>query len=260
VIDLHSHVLPGIDDGPGSSAGSLEMLRVAAAAGIETMLATPHVSSRYGNDSETIGGAAEGLAAARRDAPPSAVEVLLGAEVALTRVAELSAAELERLRLGDGPWVLLEPPFATVVPGLDNTVSELHQLGHRVLLAHPERCPAFHRDPALLERLVDRGVLTSLTAGSLVGRFGGEARRLGLALLDSGMAHNVASDAHDPVQRPPSIGPELAEAGRGELEDWLTREVPAAILAGQDIPRRPHTATPPAAGRSRFRWPWRERG
>jgi protein-tyrosine phosphatase len=257
VIDLHSHVLPGIDDGPDSSAGSLEILRSAAAAGIETMLATPHVSSRYRNDSETIGRAAEELDAARGNAP-SEVEVLLGAEVALTRVVELEPAELERLRLGDGPWVLLEPPFTAVVAGLDATVSELHHLGHRVLLAHPERCPAFHRNPALIESLVDGGVLTSLTAGSLVGRFGGEARRLALALLDSGMAHNVASDAHDPVQRPPSIGAELAEAGRGELEDWLTREVPAAILAGADIPRRPHT-TPPPTVRSRFRLPWRER-
>jgi protein-tyrosine phosphatase len=256
LIDLHSHVLPGIDDGPGSSTESLEILRVAAGAGIETMLATPHVSSRYRNDSETIRRAAGELAAARHDAP-SEVEVLLGAEVALTRVVELEPAELERLRLGDGPWVLLEPPFTTVVAGLDATVSELHRLGHRVLLAHPERCPAFHRDPALLERLVDGGVLTSLTAGSLVGRFGGEARRLALALLDSGMAHNVASDAHDPVQRPPSIGAELTEAGRGELEDWLTREVPASILAGADIPRRPHTVPRPA--RARFRWPWQQR-
>jgi protein-tyrosine phosphatase len=256
LIDLHSHVLPGIDDGPGSSAESLEILRVAAGAGIATMLATPHVSSRYRNDSETIGTAAGEFAAARRD-DPSEVEVLLGAEVALTRVVELEPSELERLRLGDGPWVLLEPPFTTVVAGLDATVSELHRLGHRVLLAHPERCPAFHRDPALLEGLVDGGVLTSLTAGSLVGRFGGEARRLALALLDSGMAHNVASDAHDPVQRPPSIAAELAESGRGELEDWLTREVPAAILAGADIPRRPHTTPPPA--RSRFRWPWQQR-
>jgi protein-tyrosine phosphatase len=258
VIDLHSHVLPGIDDGPSSSAGSLEILRSAAAAGIETMLATPHVSSRYRNDSDTIGLAAEELAAARRDSHLE-VEVLLGAEVAITRVAELDPAELERLRLGDGPWLLIEPPFTTAVAGLDTTISELHRLGHRVLLAHPERCPAFHRDPALLERLVDGGMLTSLTAGSLVGRFGGEARRLALALLDSGMAHNVASDAHDPVQRPPSIGAELSESGRGELEDWLTREVPAAILAGADIPRRPRTAAPPAS-RSRFRWPWQERG
>ena len=82
-----------------------------------------------------------------------------------------------------------------------------------MLLAHPERCPAFHRDPALLESLVDGGVLTSITSGSLVGRFGSRARRLALALLDSGLAHNVASDAHDAVQRPPSIAAELAESG-----------------------------------------------
>jgi hypothetical protein len=75
--------------------------------------------------------------------------------------------------------------------------------GHGVLLAHPERCPAFHRDPRMLGSLVRAGMLTSITAGPLVGRFGGEVRRFALELAQSGMVHNVASDAHDGVKRPP---------------------------------------------------------
>jgi protein-tyrosine phosphatase len=257
MIDMHSHVLPGIDDGPRSVDGSLELLRAAAAAGITTLMATPHVSSRYRNDTSTIAAAAGALERARGSGEAD-VEVLVGAEVAVTRIAELEPEELAALRLGDGPWLLVEPPFTDVIAGLDATIADLHRLGHRVLLAHPERCPAFHREPALLESLVDGGVLTSLTSGSLVGRFGSQARRMALALLDAGLAHNVASDAHDAVQRPPSIAAELRKAGRTALEDWLTWEVPAAILAGGEVPRRPMSPTPHAARR---RPPWlRRRG
>lgn len=254
MIDLHSHVLPGIDDGPGEIEGSLAILREAAAAGTTTLVATPHVSGRYRNGPDSIAAAAAALETARADAAPE-VELVLGAEVAYTRVAEIDPDELARLRLGEGPWILLEPPFSTVVRGLDATVAELHHRGHRVLLAHPERCPAFHRDPQQVRALVDSGVATSLTSGSLTGRFGSQARRLALALLDAGLAHNVASDAHDAAGRPPSLAPELAAAGLAPLEDWLTREVPAAILAGTEIPRRPAAAVaaPPRQRLARLR-------
>jgi protein-tyrosine phosphatase len=252
MIDLHSHVLAGIDDGPATLDGSQAMLAAAREAGIETMVATPHVSSRYRNDASTIVDAAARLAA-NRDSE-QAPEVLLGAEVAATRIPELDHAELPALCLGSGPWMLVEPPFASVLTGLDTTIGELHGLGYRVLLAHPERCQAFRREPARLEALIDGGVLASLTSGSLVGRFGGEARRM--ALLDAGLAHNVASDAHDPSQRPPSIAAELDASGYGELQEWLTYDVPSAILAGEQIPRRPAHA---ARRRRRRLLPWARR-
>jgi len=252
MIDLHSHVLPGIDDGPPDTGGSEAMLAAAAEAGIETMLATPHVSSRYRNDATTIAAAAEELGAAR-DGARAPVQVLLGAEVAATRIAELDRDELGGLCLGESPWMLLEPPFASVLTGLDAAVDELHSLGYRVLLAHPERCQAFRREPTLLEALIDRGALGSVTSGSLVGRFGGEAKRMALAMLDAGLAHNVASDAHDPVHRPPSIAAEIEACGWGELREWLTLAVPGAILAGEEIPRRPQVTV----RRRRSRLPWR---
>ncbi len=107
------------------------------------------------------------------------------------------------------------------------------------MLAHPERCPAFQRDPPTLERLVRAGLLTSVTAGSLGGRFGGEARRLALALAREGLLHNVASDAHDAVNRTPEIAAELERAGLAPLAPWLTGAVPAAILDGGEIPPAP---------------------
>jgi len=263
VIDLHCHVLPGIDDGPAAIEGSLALARVAAAAGTRVLVATPHVNGRYRNDAQTIArGVAElnaRLAAEEvccSDGAP--LEVRAGAEVALTLIAELDPRELARLTLGGGPWLLVEPPFAAVAPNLDGLLLELQREGRRIVLAHPERCPTFRREPQMLARLVRAGMLTSITAGSLGGSFGFEARDFALALAREGLLHNVASDAHDDVQRRPEIGVELERAGLAGLTQWLAEEVPSAILAGAEIPPRPHidigvSGAERAARRSRWR-------
>jgi protein-tyrosine phosphatase len=254
VIDLHCHVLAGIDDGPSTIEGSVALARAAASTENRTLVATPHVSSHYRNDAGTI---AQMVAAlnVRLAAEGIAVNVLAGAEIAITSVVEVPSAELPRLGLGGGPWLLMEPPFAPVAIGLQSILVDLQRKGHRILLAHPERCPAFHRDPAMLETLVTGGVLTSITAGSLVGRFGGQVRRFALALMDAGMAHNVASDAHDHAQRPPGMTAELDQAGFGPLADWLTLAVPAAILSGETaIPPRPPVELQRVATTRRSRW------
>lgn len=257
MIDLHCHVLPGIDDGPETIAGSVALARAAAAAGTRTLVATPHVSWTYPNDADTIARLVDELTA-RLAAEQVALEVLSGAEIAITRLAEIEPAQLPRLGLGGGPWLLVEPPFTPAANNLDTILLDLQRRGHRVLLAHPERCPAFHREPRMLESLVDAGVLTSITAGSLVGRFGGEVRRFALELARDGMIHNVASDAHDLVRRQPGVAAELEQAGLGPLADWLTRAVPAAILDGGEIPPRPASALP-GMKPSRRAW-WSRRG
>ena len=254
MIDLHCHVLPGIDDGPETIEGSLALVRAAAASGTRVMVATPHVNWHYPNAAATIARLTSELNKRLR-IEGIAVEIRTGAEIAMTRAAEIGPDELDRLRLGGGPWVLLEPPFTPIVTGLDGVVAALQSAGHRVVLAHPERCPAFHRDPSVLESLVQAGVLTSITAGSLVGRFGGEVRRFARRLVEQGLVHNVASDAHNTIKRPPGMASELGEAGLGALADWLTRAVPAAILSGEEIPARPDL---PAAGEGR-RSHWRRR-
>jgi protein-tyrosine phosphatase len=255
VIDLHTHVLPGIDDGPKTIEGSLAMARAAAADGTNVMVATPHVSWRHNNDAATIARVTDDLNERLR-AEGVAVEIRTGAEIAMTRAEGIDPAELERLRLGGGPWVLLEPPFTPIVTGLDGVVMALQDAGHRVVLAHPERCPALHREPQLVESLVRGGVLTSVTAGSLVGRFGGEVRRFARRLVEQGLVHNVASDAHDALRRPPGIAADLREAGLSGLAEWLTQAVPAAILSGAEIPPCPRpvaTREPPRARRMRWR-------
>jgi protein-tyrosine phosphatase len=238
VIDLHCHVLPGIDDGPETIGGSLALARAAAAAGVRTLVATPHVSWRYPNDADTIIGLVDELDE-RLAAEGVPLEMRTGAEVALTQLAEIEPSQLSRLRLGGGEWLLVEPPFTSVATMLDAILHDLQRRGDRILLAHPERCAAFHRDPGMLSTIIRGGILTSITAGSLVGRFGGPARRFALKLVQEGMVHNVASDAHDLAGRPPGMAAELAQAGLAPLAEWLTEAVPAAILNGQEIPARP---------------------
>ncbi len=257
MIDLHSHVLSGIDDGPDTIEGSVELARAASAAGVRTLVATPHVSWHYQNASDTISALVSQLNARLQDEQVD-LEIVTGGEIAMTRIAALEPAELSQLGLGGGAWLLVEPPFTPVATGLDAIVLDLVHSGRRVLLAHPERCPALQRDPEMLRALVGAGVLTSITAGSLVGRFGGEVRRFALELVREGLVHNVASDAHDTTRRPPGIASELERAGLAPLREWLTEEVPRAILGGGDVPPRPDVALPDMeSGR---RSPWRPGG
>jgi protein-tyrosine phosphatase len=256
VIDLHCHVLAGIDDGPPTLEASVALARCAQARGVQTIVATPHVSWHYDNDAETIARLVRETNAALAAAELT-VNVVAGAEIAITRGVDLAAPELAALTLGDGPWLLIECPFSSAVVGLDTLADELQEQGHQIVLAHPERCPAFQRDPQLLESLVRAGVLTSITAGSLIGSFGSSVRRFALELMEAELVHNVASDAHDVDRRQPGMADELQRAGFGALTTWLTHSVPSAILSGEEsVPPRPSVALgTPERSRQR-RW-WR---
>jgi protein-tyrosine phosphatase len=245
VIDLHCHVLPGIDDGPATIADSIALARAAAADGTRTIVATPHVSWDY--PATTAAVIADGVTAvngALRDAGVP-VTVVPGAEVALTRAADLTDDELIALRLGGGPWLLVEPPFSPGAAGLDLALHALAARGHRIVLAHPERCPGFLRDRELLARMVRDGMLCSVTAGSLTGRFGRTVQRFAHTILREGLVHDIASDAHDSgVRRPPLLAGEVRAAGFGDQADWLCRDVPEAILAGRRLPPAPPPPRP----------------
>jgi len=254
VIDLHCHVLAGIDDGPETIAGSMALARASVAAGTSTLVATPHVSWRYPNDADTILAHVQELRE-RLATEGVKIELRAGAEIAMTQLPELKPSELSRLRIGGGEWLLVEPPFTPVATALEQILWDLQRHGHRILLAHPERCPAFHRDPQMLGSLVRGGVLTSITAGSLVGRFGGAPRRFALELVREGLVHNVASDAHDVAGRAPGLAAEIEQAGLAPLAEWLTDAVPAAILNGEAIPSRPQFER--TLARPAHRWPLR---
>ena len=238
MIDLHTHILPAVDDGPRTLEASLDLARVAVAAGTRTALATPHVNDDRSIDAERVATGLDELRPALAEAEIP-LEVLPGGEIAIWRLADLDDAALRSLALGGGPYLLIESPFSPVVGDFEPLVLDLMMRGHRVLLAHPERCPAFQRDPARLERLVDAGVLVQVTAGSMTGGFGSTVRRFTTDLLRQGLAHVVASDAHDAVKRPPGQVAGFAALSVEGQRAWMTEEVPRAILDGAPLPERP---------------------
>ena len=247
MIDLHCHVLPGVDDGPETLDDTLDLCRAAVAAGTRTVVATPHVSWDWpGNTSHVVREGVERVNAALRDAAIQ-LEVLPGAEVDMIRAADLPDEELVALRLGGGPYLLIECPFSPAAGGIEPLLTRLGERGHRIVLAHPERSPAFHGHFALLQSLVaEQGVLTSVTASSFNGRFGSTVERFARRMLADGLVHDIASDGHGAgMGRPPSIGPELADAGFGERAQWHAEAVPRAILDGTALPPAPPLPQPP---------------
>jgi protein-tyrosine phosphatase len=256
LIDLHAHLLPGVDDGPHDDAGTLALARAAVAAGTRELAATPHVDRGFGLDPHDIArrtAAVRELLAAH-DVP---LAVHAGGEIAYTRVPDLDDEGLGLLTLGGGGWLLLECPLQQAAGDLDPVVAHLQRRGFGVLLAHPERSPAIQRDPARLARLVSAGALAQVTASSFSGAFGQTVRRFSLELLRERLIHVVASDAHDAEHRDPALRPGLEAAARelpeldGELA-WLVHAVPAAIVAGAEVPPRPPRALAPPRRRRFF--------
>jgi protein-tyrosine phosphatase len=244
MIDLHCHLLPAVDDGPVDMQASLAMARAAVADGVEAIVATPHVSSRYSTDPATIAGRVQALQW-EIDAAGIPLKVHSGAEINLTAIGDLNPDQLSACALGSGRHLLLEAPFSGPVPFIDRMVHDLQLRGWKVVLAHPERISAFQKDLGLLERLVEQGVLCSVTAGSLAGSFGKPLRRFSLELFERGLVHNISSDAHGPSGRAPVMRealatvPELAGA-----VDWLTHEVPEAVLVSQALRGQPPRLAP----------------
>ncbi len=263
MIDLHTHVLPGIDDGPATVQGSIDLARGAVADGTTTLVATPHVTwDMPDNDAARI---ASAVAALEVELERAGVEVTLrtGGELAVTRAYELDEEELRALRLGGGEWLLAECPLSSSATGFDTTVQAIAGRGHRILLAHPERSPLLQRDPEMLRRLVADGMLTSVTAGALLGRFGSTVRRFALWMVEEDLVHSLASDAHDAVRRPPGLREAIAATdaelpGFADRAEWLTVGVPRAILDGGPIPDAPG-AVPTRRRRGWFRRGARQR-
>jgi protein-tyrosine phosphatase len=243
LTDLHCHILPGVDDGPATLDGALALARALVAGGVERVVATPHVSQRMPTTAEVM---QERLALLRSELAREGVPLVVepGAEISAARLPDLDATELAALTIGGGRWVLLEAPLTTDFP-IEQAAESLLAAGYQVLLAHPERCALFQRDPPRVRELVAAGARVSVTASALGGAFGRPARALGQALAASGLVHNAASDAHDAVHRPPTLVGELRGAGFGDRVDAWCVAGPADIL-DPTFPRPPAAAPAPA--------------
>jgi protein-tyrosine phosphatase len=202
-VDLHCHLLPGIDDGAKNWDESLAMARMAVEDGIATVIVTPHQLGNYrGNQGEAIRQRTKELQA-RLHAEGVPLAVLPGADVRIDAdiVEKLESGAV--LTLGDH-WrhVLLELPHELYLP-LESLLSQLERLNIVGILSHPERNEGILRRPEVLATLVEAGCLLQVTAGSICGTFGPQCRQLAESLLSEGLIHFVATDAHGPRSRRP---------------------------------------------------------
>jgi protein-tyrosine phosphatase len=243
VIDLHSHLLPGIDDGPADLAGSLAMAEVAVRSGTRRIVATPHLREDFPDVRPAE--LAQRVAQLNAELARAGVglEVLPGAEVDVSAALERSDEDLRAATLaGNGTDLLVETPYGALPSIFENLLASVRSRGFRVTLAHPELNPSFQAHAERLGLLAEDGVLVQITARSLQRR--SRARPLALAAIEHGWGTVLASDAHSADWRPPVLGEYVSEAARrhpglAERLRWMTEAAPAAILAGGELPPAP---------------------
>ena len=240
MIDIHSHILPGLDDGAGSVEVSLAMARRAAADGIRVMVATPHViTGLYPNGRATILAAVERLQRVFKDNGID-LSLLPGAEYRLEPDLPRRLARGELLTVNDGGrYLLVEMPAALVPDYAGQVFYELQLQGLTPIIAHPERNEGFARDHGLLHGLVSHGALVQITAGSLTGLLGSAAAANARAFLKQGCVHFIATDAHTAGDhRAPVLAAASGEAARlaGEEEGIsLVTGNPRRAIRGERI-------------------------
>jgi protein-tyrosine phosphatase len=244
VIDLHCHLLPGVDDGPRTWDEALALGVRLAEEGVTLVVATPHVFlERYPNpEPERIRASVEQL----NRALAGRLRVVSGAEVRIVPELRAWAARLRpswtegdrALLLNGAPYVLLEFPPEIIPPGVERLFFDLLTAGVRPILAHPERNAMVRRRPEQLRRFVESGCVVQVDAPSLVGDHGREAQRVAAEWIAAGWVHVVASDAHGLRTRPPKLRRAWESIARtcGEaVARTVFVENPKAIVEGADL-------------------------
>lgn len=250
MIDLHSHILPRVDDGARSLEEAVEIGQAAAADGIEAIAATPHVRDDYPTEPAEMERLVKEVGDALDEAGV-AIQLYTGGEIALDRLDRLDRDALRRFGLGGNPgFLLVEFPYFGWPLDLPDRLFRLHLAGFTPVLAHPERNADVQAAPARLEALVEGGTLVQVTAASIDGRLGRAPRDTGLELIERGLAHLLASDAHHPGIRTVGMAAAAEAVGDEALASWLTTHVPRAIIEDVRLPERPEST------RRRRRLPW----
>ena len=238
-VDIHCHLLPGIDDGAKDLEESLTMARLAVADGISTIVCTPHQCGNYAcNQTDTIRREVETLQDALYQAQIP-LKILPGADVRIESdlVAELRADQI--LSLADQQrHVLLELPHELYFP-LEKLHHHLKMEGVTGILSHPERNQGILNQPGLVKPLVEQGVLMQLTAGSLVGTFGEQVQKFSENLICNGLIHFISTDAHSPRRRRPLLRRAFERTAKlvGEkMAIELCCDNPLCVVQGQEVP------------------------
>jgi protein-tyrosine phosphatase len=248
MIDLHCHILPGLDDGAADISVSLQMGRMLLADGVTAVACTPHIlPGLYANSGPQIREATSQLQRIFEQ-EGIAIQLLTGADnhIVPNFVSELRAGHL--LPLADSRYVLMEPPHHVAPPRLEELFFNVLVAGFVPILTHPERLTWIESRYSVVQRLAKAGVWMQLTAGSLTGVFGRNARYWAERMLAEGLAHILATDAHDGSRRPPNLREGLARAAQlvGDQEaHHLVSTRPMGVLNNVEASRLPPALSGP---------------
>jgi protein-tyrosine phosphatase len=234
MIDLHAHILPGLDHGARDWDEALEMCRIAVDDGITAMAATPHVSEIYPNSIESILEAVEELRQ-RLEGAGLPLEIVGGGDYHVR--PDMARGNILTLK-ENGRYFLLEFPYHFIPPNSENFIEILVKRGLVPIVTHPERIDTLHGQEQKLEAIIGKGALVQVTAGSLAGEFGPRPMRSAARMLERGWVHVLASDAHWSDERPPVLSEGIKAAATVIGEDGarkLVEDNPRAIIEGRDL-------------------------
>ena len=227
-VDIHNHILPGVDDGAATIGEALAMAWMAVADGTDTMVATPHRGwfLRQPARPELIRARVAELQTAFNEAEIP-LTVLPGVEIKIGPHVAQDLVSGEVGTLGDAGWALVEPPFDRLAPDALDNLKAIGNAGFRIVLAHPERCADIQRSLVFLEACADLGIAFQITSGSLLGHFGPKPQQTAEAML----AHAadwplvIASDTHDLRGRPPNLLRAARDAAAALVGETLAQEM-----------------------------------
>lgn len=208
-IDIHTHILAGVDDGPRDVSGSLTLARAYERAGITRVFATPHFlpGTAWSADKETVLQLICELQAVL-DAEQIHLHIVPGMEIGYHKKIVEGVLSGQLLSLGNSDYFLIEPPLHGVLVHFHESLLYLLKQKTKLIIAHPERVKMFHQRPDLLDQLVVNGARTQVNTGSLLGYFGNTSKQLALDLWYNNQLHYIASDVHDLDKRAPLSGRE----------------------------------------------------
>jgi protein-tyrosine phosphatase len=246
VIDLHCHILPGIDDGAPDLETSLAMARIAVAEGITVTACTPHMMPGiYDNRGPDVRERIK-LLQSELDAAGIPLKLVTGADIHLQEDlgARLKSGGL--LSLNDSKYFLFEPPHHIAPPRLEDAVFNVMSAGYQPLVTHPERLSWIETHYDVMKNLSHQGVWMQITCGSLTGRFGRRPHYWAERMLDEGLVHVLATDAHNLKNRAPLMAEARAKVanrlGEQAAEDMVVTR-PSGVLANVAL-----KTLPPAVG------------
>lgn len=235
MVDIHSHILWGMDDGAETEEVSLEMLRLAAESGTTDIVATPHSNGEFEFRPDLISQRIAELTAKSGGKP----RIHRGCDFHLSFDNMTAAMETpDRFSINGKRYILVEFADMHIPPSASRILEQLLQVDLVPIITHPERNPVIRKEPQRLTGWVEQGCLVQVTSLSLLGGFGKAAEASGRQFLSQGLVHFIASDAHDPVRRHPRLDEAFAEVARefdNDLAYLLFTGNPGKVIRGEYI-------------------------